>query len=240
MYCPRCAQQNSDDAKFCRACRENLKVITQAMTRRLPVVLASKLDEYLTRRNERLRRDSVIYCLVGFTYLLMGIWEPAMLLAAFAVFGFGVWNMLAYRRSLALESESGTLTTAPILQSMYCPRCGESNDAHTRFCRACKENLQVVAQAMRRRLPAFITNKLDRYIERKNKRIRRESIGGAVFGILSLLFGVIVLTTGGGITTSVPLILCGLLILCHKCMGYAGLSAQLVISFCLTGFICRN
>lgn len=203
MFCPRCAQQNSDDAKFCRACGENLKVIGQAMTRRLPVVLAGKLDEYLERRNERLRRDSFLYHLIGFVFLITGIWEPLMLPAAFTMFGFGTWNMLAYRRSISLELKTGKRTTAPLLKTVYCPRCGESNNADTKFCRKCAENLARVAQAMRRRLPAFITNKLDQYVERKNERILRESIGTAVLGIFSLLFGTFMLTVGGINTTSV-------------------------------------
>ena len=54
MYCPKCGTENAEANKFCRACRENLKVISQAMKRRLPVVLASKLDQMLDSRSERL------------------------------------------------------------------------------------------------------------------------------------------------------------------------------------------
>lgn len=31
MYCPRCAAQNLDDAKFCRACGTNLKAVALAL-----------------------------------------------------------------------------------------------------------------------------------------------------------------------------------------------------------------
>jgi uncharacterized membrane protein YvbJ len=58
MYCPKCAEPNADDTKFCRACGENLTVVAQAMSKHLPVVLVSKLDEYLGRKDERIRRDS--------------------------------------------------------------------------------------------------------------------------------------------------------------------------------------
>ena len=57
MYCPKCGIQN-DETKFCRGCGENLKVISQAMSKRLPVILASKMDAYLERKNERFRRNS--------------------------------------------------------------------------------------------------------------------------------------------------------------------------------------
>jgi hypothetical protein len=32
MYCPNCASQNNDDAKFCRTCGANLSLISQALT----------------------------------------------------------------------------------------------------------------------------------------------------------------------------------------------------------------
>lgn len=190
MFCPRCAQQNSDDAKFCRACSENLKVVAQAMTRNLPVVLGSRLDEYLGRRNERLRRDSIIYFLFGFLCLLIDIRDWFLLLLASSMFGTGIWYMLAYRRSLALESGSGKPTSAPGLKTMYCPRCGESNGVDIKFCPKCSENLQAVAQAMRQRLPAFITKKLDRSIERENKGIHSSSVGWAIIGIFMLFVGI--------------------------------------------------
>jgi hypothetical protein len=181
------------------------------MTRRLPVVLASKLDEYLEKRNELLRRESISSHLLGLFLIVLGLWVPWtmrlwMFVLAFYYFGFGVWNTLAYRRSLALESKSGKLA-APALKTVYCPRCGESNDADTKFCRKCSENLQAVKNAMRRRLPAFITNKLDRYIERRYKHLLREIIGGAVVGVFFLLNGIVSLTVEGINTPSVILIL---------------------------------
>ncbi len=34
MFCPRCAAQNLDDAKFCRACGTNLESIALALSGR--------------------------------------------------------------------------------------------------------------------------------------------------------------------------------------------------------------
>lgn len=36
MFCPKCAEQNLDDAKFCRACGANVSLVPQALTGSLP------------------------------------------------------------------------------------------------------------------------------------------------------------------------------------------------------------
>lgn len=36
MFCPKCAEQNLDDAKFCRACGANVGLVPQALTGSLP------------------------------------------------------------------------------------------------------------------------------------------------------------------------------------------------------------
>src|SRR5262245_5029193 len=69
MYCPNCGTENVETNKFCRACRENLKVVSQAMKQQLPVVLASRFDQMLDSRSERFRRDSVISFLIGLIFL---------------------------------------------------------------------------------------------------------------------------------------------------------------------------
>lgn len=109
MYCPKCAKPNADDTKFCRACGENLTVVAQAMSKHLPVVLVSKLDEYLGRKDERIRRDSIITGVGGVLFLINGIlqlvftsgdWILAIFLfvCAFVMFVASMWDMLAYKR----------------------------------------------------------------------------------------------------------------------------------------------
>jgi len=39
MYCPRCAVQNLDDAKFCRACGADIRLVPQALMGSLPASL---------------------------------------------------------------------------------------------------------------------------------------------------------------------------------------------------------
>ncbi|PYS67454.1 MAG: hypothetical protein DMF69_22990 [Acidobacteria bacterium] len=47
MYCPRCATQNLDGAKFCRACGTNLETVALALTQQLNPTQA---DKAATRR----------------------------------------------------------------------------------------------------------------------------------------------------------------------------------------------
>ena len=74
MYCPKCGTENVETNKYCRACCGNLKVVSQAMKQRLPVVIASRLDQMLDSRSERFRRDSVLSFLVALVLLVAGLW----------------------------------------------------------------------------------------------------------------------------------------------------------------------
>jgi len=174
------------------------------MSRHWPVVLASKLDEFIERRNERIRRDGIILYVLGVASLLYGIWGPAQekhwtwgLVLGFIYFLMGTWRMLAYKRSLSLDSEPVMLASGP--KTMYCPTCAQLNTIDVRFCNKCGQNLKVVSQAMTRRLPAVITNRLDRYIE-KNRTIRRGTgTKSAVGATVLLALGLYALITGGAI-----------------------------------------
>lgn len=104
MYCPKCGTENVDTNKYCRACRENLGVISQAMKQRLPVLIASRLDQLLDSRSERFRRYSVVYFSLGIVGLIAGAsrtYGIGALITACVSFMAGVWSYLAYRRSLA-------------------------------------------------------------------------------------------------------------------------------------------
>jgi len=174
------------------------------MSRHLPVILASKLDEFIERRNERIRRDGIILYVFGVASLFYGIWGPAQendlrtgLVLAFIYFLMGTWRMLAYKRSLSSDSEPVMLASGP--KTMYCPTCAQLNSIDVRFCYKCGQNLKVVSQAMTRHLPSVITNRLDRYIE-KNRTIRRGTgTKSAVGATVLLALGLYELITGGAI-----------------------------------------
>ncbi|MCA1615825.1 MAG: zinc ribbon domain-containing protein, partial [Acidobacteria bacterium] len=42
MFCPRCATQNLDDAKFCRACGADVRLVPQALAGLMPAGLAKE------------------------------------------------------------------------------------------------------------------------------------------------------------------------------------------------------
>jgi hypothetical protein len=55
MFCPRCAAQNADDARFCRACGTDISLVPQAVTGQLAARMNEDDDDY-TRRGRRGRR----------------------------------------------------------------------------------------------------------------------------------------------------------------------------------------
>ncbi|HKP73375.1 MAG TPA: zinc ribbon domain-containing protein [Pyrinomonadaceae bacterium] len=55
MYCPRCAVQNLDDAKFCRGCGADIRLVSQALTGGTPAqIIKSRVDDI--QRKEELKR----------------------------------------------------------------------------------------------------------------------------------------------------------------------------------------
>jgi hypothetical protein len=113
MYCPKCGSQNAESNKYCRSCREDLRVVSQAMLRRLPVVLASRFDRMLDSRSERFRRESVSCFLIALIFLIAGLlgsggFGKLGLFFSPIFFLIGVWEYLAYRRSLSPDFDWGT------------------------------------------------------------------------------------------------------------------------------------
>jgi hypothetical protein len=59
MFCPVCAAQNLEDAKFCRACGQDISLVPQAVSGQLAARLsaADDLTPHGRRRSRRERRD---------------------------------------------------------------------------------------------------------------------------------------------------------------------------------------
>lgn len=118
MYCPNCAAQNVEGARYCRSCGADISLVPQALTGRLSSALAEAEDEGVGRRGRRRRRREkepatveggiknifvgVAFFLVAFSvYRFMPggfVWWYWMLIPAFAAAGEGVGQIMRARR----------------------------------------------------------------------------------------------------------------------------------------------
>src|SRR5262245_8606401 len=110
MYCPKCAAQNGDDARFCRVCGVNLSLIPQALTGQLP---APQTMEYDKRGRPRKppsfeRGVSTIFMGLGFAIVALALlissrnnwWGIFMLIPAFSMLGTGISMVLTHKHEL--------------------------------------------------------------------------------------------------------------------------------------------
>ena len=56
MYCPRCAAQNLDDAKFCRGCGTSLETVALALSGQFPSAANDAPKDWLSVRHEGVQR----------------------------------------------------------------------------------------------------------------------------------------------------------------------------------------
>src|SRR4051812_28050556 len=56
MFCPRCAAQNLEDAKFCRSCGANISLVPQAVSGDLAERLAAEDESVQSRAQSRHER----------------------------------------------------------------------------------------------------------------------------------------------------------------------------------------
>jgi len=83
---------------------------------------------------------------------------------------------------------------------MFCPNCGGQNqDDLVVYCRECGENLQVVSQAMKGHLSVALVTRIDAVIEKRNERLRRDAILGALTGSAFLFSGILGLLEGNAL-----------------------------------------
>ncbi|MET0624183.1 MAG: zinc ribbon domain-containing protein [Pyrinomonadaceae bacterium] len=83
MFCPKCATQNLEGAKFCRSCGTDISLVPQVLTGQLAARLSAAEDSlHGRRRSRRERRDGPASIERAVKNLFMGV---AFIFIAFAV-----------------------------------------------------------------------------------------------------------------------------------------------------------
>src|SRR5215471_13426038 len=101
MFCPTCGvENNQQEARFCRACGADLRAVSRALSKSLPVKIATTVDAYLENRYQQNLRSGVVNLIAFIALLSVGLghlyfgWLKAggfmMALSALSLF-FGVW-----------------------------------------------------------------------------------------------------------------------------------------------------
>ena len=144
MYCPKCATQNMENAKFCRACGADISLIPVALTGHLGQSQPAPVeDERPSRRRRRKREKKATYEAafenigVGLAFLVISIlvalfmpsgrfWWFWLLIPAFACWGEGIGQLVRLRGELpsaaTLEEQSQLPPVAAHLHELPSPR----------------------------------------------------------------------------------------------------------------------
>jgi hypothetical protein len=115
MYCPSCGAQNNDDVRFCRKCGADLRVVSQAITKRLSwwKYIATKIDDRLeAKRQKQDYSKGFVEIYHAAMVLIIGIFLAIfnydrmvvfLILVALSLLGFGIRDYWIYRRRLKHE-----------------------------------------------------------------------------------------------------------------------------------------
>ena len=121
MFCPKCATQNIDGAKFCRSCGADISLVPQAMTGEISAVVTGTIENNRESRRKG-RRDGPpslergiknAFMGLGFLFLAIALafsrvgtgWWFWMLIPAFSMLGGGVAEYMRSR-----STKPGSLT----------------------------------------------------------------------------------------------------------------------------------
>ena len=119
MFCPKCAAQNQDGAKFCRACGTDISLVPQALTGTLPEARAVGYDvegKPYDAHGRRIRRqdtpsldEGIKHAFIGIGFLFVTLalafsrmgrgWWFWMLIPAFTMIGKGVAEIIRARQA---------------------------------------------------------------------------------------------------------------------------------------------
>ena len=110
MYCPHCGTQNLPETKYCRSCGRDLRLVAQAITKSLPLLIVQRVDDALDRgrggwRSYQLfraeNRRPYAQALMGLSALFVVVW---MLMLGHGSISFAGGFLLVMTSSLFLMS----------------------------------------------------------------------------------------------------------------------------------------
>ena len=79
MFCPKCAAQNAEGVRFCRACGADISLVPQALTGRLPEAKSEEVEQGRqrhrgrSRKRERTETDDVRMFEKGLANIFLGV-----------------------------------------------------------------------------------------------------------------------------------------------------------------------
>jgi hypothetical protein len=117
MYCPHCGTRNNEaDTRFCRSCGEDLRLVSQAVMKRMswPMYLATRIDDFMASRGQKEPWDTgVLFLCYGVLALVaaaMNIhrrefdWFSGVLfMSSFLALWIGIRNLWIYLRKRSGE-----------------------------------------------------------------------------------------------------------------------------------------
>ena len=110
MYCPHCGTQNLSETKYCRSCGQDLRLVAQAITKSLPLLIAQRVDDAIDRgrggwRSYQLfrveNRRPFAQALMGLSALFIVVW---MLMLGHGSISFATGFLLVMTASIFLTS----------------------------------------------------------------------------------------------------------------------------------------
>ena len=110
MYCPHCGTQNLPETKYCRTCGRDLRLVAQAITKSVPLLIAQRVDDAIDRgrggwRSYQLfraeNRRPYAQALMGISALFVVVW---MLMLGHGSISFASGFLLVMTASLFFSS----------------------------------------------------------------------------------------------------------------------------------------
>lgn len=129
MFCPKCATQNNEGARFCRSCGSDISLVPQAMTGQIQDLTANEIEDTRESRRRR-KRDrppsfergiKSLFMGLGFLFVALALsrshegfgWWYWMLIPAFSMIGGGVAEYIRSRNAQKeLPGQSSPIETA--------------------------------------------------------------------------------------------------------------------------------